>query len=398
MYAFRKPFSAAQYSGHELWGLDLKAALVISQIIGYTLSKYIGIKVCSEATPARRTVLLVTLILIAEAALILFGLVPWRWQFAVMFLNGLPLGMVWGLVVSYLEGRRTSELLLAGLSCSFIVSSGAVKSVGSKLLTTYQVPEAWMPALTGAIFLVPYLISVWLLKQIPQPSEADIAARVEREPMSHRERLAFVKQFLPGLILLFSFYFFLTAYRDLRDNYAAEIFVQLGYAKTPEIFALTELPAAFGVMIALAALNLIKDNRWGLLGAYGIMVTGCLLLGVATLLYDHGVINGVTWMILVGLGAYLAYVPYGSVLFDRLIAATHVVGTAVFAIYVADALGYTGSIGVLLFKNYSQRTVAWFDFMRSFSYLMCLLGVVCLSSSALYFWFRHGTPQGSDAE
>ena len=44
-----------------------------------------------------------------------------------MFFNGLPLGMIGGLVVRYLEGRRASELLLAALSCSFIVASGAVK-------------------------------------------------------------------------------------------------------------------------------------------------------------------------------------------------------------------------------------------------------------------------------
>ena len=231
MYAFRKPFSAAEYSGHQLWGLDLKAALVISQIIGYTLSKYIGIKVCSEATPARRATLLVALIIAAEAALVLFGFVPWQWQFAMMFLNGLPLGMVWGLVVSYLEGRRTSELLLAGLSCSFIVSSGAVKTIGSGLLK-YDVPEAWMPAATGAIFLLPFFLSVWLLKQVPQPSQADIDARVEREPMNHANRLAFVKHFLPGLVLLFTFYFFLTAYRDLRDNYAAEILFSSATARS----------------------------------------------------------------------------------------------------------------------------------------------------------------------
>ncbi|OHB79959.1 MAG: hypothetical protein A2W31_14570 [Planctomycetes bacterium RBG_16_64_10] len=390
MYAFRRPFGAAEYRGYELGGLDLKSALVISQVIGYTLSKYLGIKVCSEATPQRRVVLLVTLILAAEAALVLFGLVPPRWWVVAMFLNGLPLGMIWGLVVSYLEGRRTSELLLAGLSCSFIVSSGAAKAVGRSLLTDYQVSEAWMPASVGAIFLLPYMVSVWLLRQVPEPTAEDTAARVERAPMDHRDRSAFIRHFLPGLVLLFAFYFFLTAFRDLRDNFSAEIFVQLGYGEEPRVFVQTELPVAFGVMAALAALNLIRDNRWGLVGTYAIMVSGCLLLGGATLLYDRALISGVTWMVLVGLGAYLAYVPYGSVLFDRLIASTQVAGTAVFAIYVADALGYTGSVGVLLYKNSAHRTIGWLDFMRGFSYLMCVLGVACLGLSLLYFWARHG--------
>ncbi|MAZ65185.1 MAG: hypothetical protein CMG51_02520, partial [Candidatus Marinimicrobia bacterium] len=50
MYAFRKPFSAASYEGLQFLNtsFDLKTVLVTSQIIGYALSKMIGIKVVSE--------------------------------------------------------------------------------------------------------------------------------------------------------------------------------------------------------------------------------------------------------------------------------------------------------------------------------------------------------------
>ena len=128
MYAFRKPFAV---SGNEdatsgLWHLKWKTLFVISQIVGYTLSKYLGIKVCSEIKRSQRAAALVLLIVWAEAALVLFALVPPVWKAAALFLNGLPLGMIWGMVVGYLEVRCTSELLLAGLSCSFIVSSGMV--------------------------------------------------------------------------------------------------------------------------------------------------------------------------------------------------------------------------------------------------------------------------------
>ena len=55
MYAFRKPFSAAKFEGLTFFSteVELKSALVISQIIGYALSKYIGIKVCSEVARGR---------------------------------------------------------------------------------------------------------------------------------------------------------------------------------------------------------------------------------------------------------------------------------------------------------------------------------------------------------
>jgi len=56
MYAFRKPFTAATYTDIADWqfAIDFKIALVIAQLLGYALSKFIGVKVVSEMSPARR--------------------------------------------------------------------------------------------------------------------------------------------------------------------------------------------------------------------------------------------------------------------------------------------------------------------------------------------------------
>ena len=100
MYAFRKPFTAATFDVVPGWhfALDYKIALVIAQAVGYALSKLIGVKVISEIEPARRSAAIVGLIGAAWLALIAFALVPAPWNIAALFLNGLPLGMIWGLV------------------------------------------------------------------------------------------------------------------------------------------------------------------------------------------------------------------------------------------------------------------------------------------------------------
>ena len=333
---------------------------------------------------------LIALVGFAEIALLFFAILPNSLKVVAMFFNGLPLGMIWGLVVLYLEGRRTSELLLAGLSCSFIVSSGAVKSVGLTLMQSLQVSPFWMPFATGLLFFPLFLLSVWLLNQLPQPDVLDVEQRVLRKTMMRQDRLSFFRQFAPGLIMLLIAYFFLTAYRDFRDNFAAEVFTQLGYGKEQTaIFARSETWVAFGVMAALAGLNTIKNNRWGLIGAFGIMALGTLLLATSTLLLDAGRIGGLSWMILTGTGAYLAYVPYGSVLFDRLIASTRAVGTAVFAINLADSVGYAGSISIMLFKDVTLTRLGRLDFLRQFSYAMALLGTILLITSCAYFLLSH---------
>ncbi len=115
MYAFRKPFVACKYECLTLWGTDYKTVLVTAQVIGYTLSKFFGIKIIAELHPQRRITGIVLLIAIAEAALFGFALTPPPYGFIFLFANGLPLGMVFGIVLAFLEGRRVTELLTAGL-------------------------------------------------------------------------------------------------------------------------------------------------------------------------------------------------------------------------------------------------------------------------------------------
>jgi membrane protein YdbS with pleckstrin-like domain len=72
--------------------------------------------------------------------------------------------MVFGLVLGFLEGRRLTEALSAGLCASFIVADGVVKSVGSQLLVL-GVSEFWMPVATGAVFALPLVVFVWMLSK-----------------------------------------------------------------------------------------------------------------------------------------------------------------------------------------------------------------------------------------
>jgi hypothetical protein len=129
------------------------------------------------------------------------------------------------------------------------------------------------------------------------------------------------------------------------------------------------------------------------------MTGGVLVLAASTWAFRQGHLSGFWWMTLVGLGAYLAYVPFGSVLFDRLIASTHVIGTAVFAIYVLDAVGYTGSATVQIYRDVFYRggslaTASRLQFFVDFTYLMAAVGTVLLVGSCTYFLIKQ-RPQRS---
>ncbi|WP_437205961.1 DUF5690 family protein [Planctomicrobium sp. SH664] len=383
MCAFRRPFMVLEFKAQTLGSspIELKTALIISQILGYGVSKYLGISFCSQISRQRMWLMLVILIGLAELGLILFATLPGNWMLVAMFVNGLPLGMIWGLMVRYLEGRQLSDVMLAVLSCSFILGSGVVKDVGRWLMRDMGVSDLWMPAAAGLCFLPPFLLAILFLHRLPQPDQQDQELRHARVPMSSRDRKTFFWKYALTLIPLLAFYFLLTAFRDFRDLYAVEIVKELGYGEVPAVLTRIELPIAILVTVVLGALTLIRNNQRALWAIYAVMFSGMLTIGAATLLQHSQMINGMTWMVMMGMGAYLGYVPYNAVLFERFMASTRATGNAVFGIYLADALGYTGSIGLQLLKDINFSGSSRLQFFESFAIVMSVGGSLCLLGS-----------------
>jgi hypothetical protein len=399
MYAFRKPFTVATFSDLAFWGVDYKIWLITAQVIGYTCSKFLGIKFVSEMSGQRRATSILILIGMAAASLMLFALVPPPYNIPLLFLNGLPLGMVWGLVFSFLEGRKLTEILGAGLSVSFIFSSGFVKTVGAWVMLDLGVSNFWMPFVTGMLFVLPLLFFVWMLQQLPPPSEEDERLRTRRKPMNKAERREFIRLFAPGIFLLVLAYTFLTAFRDFRDNFAREIWISLGYGEDIAIYTETEVPIALAVLLIMGLLMLIRSNSKALMTYHLLIAFGFLLVGASTFAFEQQWLSPPLWMTLVGLGLYLGYVPFNSILFDRLLAAFRYAGTAGFLIYVADSFGYLGSVGVLFYKNFGQGELSWLRFFIVSGYVMTFVGSSLMLLSMVYFRQRMGLwHKGSLAE
>jgi hypothetical protein len=387
MYAFRKPFSVAIFSSVPGWhfALDYKIALVLAQVLGYAVSKMIGVKLIAEITPHKRAAAIIVLISLSWLALILFAVVPAPWNVAAMFLNGLPLGLIWGLVFGFMEGRRTSEVLGAILCASFIVSSGAVKSVGKLLMEGWHISAFWMPAAAGALFFPLLGVSVWALSQLPPPSPRDEAERVRRAPMDGAARARFLGRYGLGIALLVLAYVLITAIRDFRDNFAAEIWTALGFGHAAAIFTASELPVAVLSLTVLGVIIVVRDNVKALLVIHGVVFAGLLLLGLSTFAFQAGLLSPLAWMILSGAGLYMAYVPFNAMLFDRLIAASGTAGTAGFLIYVADASGYLGSCALLVWRNFGLVQLDWLQVFTASAYGASVMGMILVGLSAIYF-------------
>ncbi|ARK09251.1 DUF5690 family protein [Fibrella sp. ES10-3-2-2] len=371
MYAFRKGITAVSFEGMAYAGISYKSWLVIAQVFGYALSKRIGIKVVSEMAPARRALNILGFVTVALLALLGFALVPAPWNIIFLFLNGLPLGMVYGTVLGFLEGRRQTDALVAGLTASFIFASGFVKTVALTIRRDWGVSEYWLPFATGLLFVLPMLLALYALSLLPPPTAEDRALRTARQPMDSDERKAFLRTFAAGLIPFVLSYVLLTAFRDFRDNFGPEIIKSLGITD-PAVFAQTETIVALCILVMMGSIQFVRDNTRAFQLINVVMIASVAMIGVSTWLFQQGRLSPGIWYTLMGVGLYGAYVPCNGLFFERFVASFRYVSTVGFIVTLADFYGYLGSVGVLLYKNFGQSNVSYLDFFIYGAYALSI--------------------------
>lgn len=396
MYGFRKPFTVAEYDGTMVGTIDFKTIVVSVQVLGYMLSKFIGIKIISEMPPKRRAIALIGLVLSAEAALALFGMMPRPWNAAALFLNGLCLGMVFGLVLGFLEGRRLTEALVAGLCTSFILADGVTKSVGSWLLTS-GVSEDWMPFTAGLIFLLPLCLCVTMLTKIPSPSEQDVVARSARNAMSAHDRWSLFSRYALGLSLLVGIYLLITIIRSIRADFATELWGDLGQEAVPSTFTRSEMWVAFGLLFVNGLSIFVRNNRLAFFLSLGICALGFVILAVALIGQQTQSIGAFQFMVLVGFGLYLPYVAIHTTVFERLLAMTRERGNLGFLMYLADAFGYLGYVVIMFSRNLIVGRENFLEFFTSVCWTALAASLLALFVASIYFANHGRAPATSSA-
>lgn len=385
MYGIRKPYTADAYTGLTQFGISYKVVLVTTQVIGYMLSKFIGIRFIAEVDRTKRKRYILQLIGAGWLSLLLFAIVPFEYKFICMFLNGLPLGMIWGLVFSYLEGRKMTDFLGSFLSITFIFSSGLSKTVGSLVLKIPGLNEFWMPFLAGAIFIIPLLFFSYLLDHSPPPNEVDKSHRTERKSMNKAERKEFLSEFgwliAPAVIT----YALLTIIRDFSEDFSADLWRETGQLGNAFIFTQSSLITSILVIGTLSLFYKIQHNFKAFVGLHILVIAGFLISIGSTLLYSAHLINIFTWMVAATTGLYMGYVAKNCLYYERMIASFRIKGNVGFVMYIADAFGYLGTVLVLLLKEFTTLNMQWESFFKWVFYIASSLGIILIILTLIGF-------------
>lgn len=389
MYAYRKPVTAATFDGITAFGISFKSALVVAQVLGYMTSKFIGIRFIAELDKTKRSRHILILIGSAHLSLLLLALVPAPYNVLFLFTNGMSLGLIWGLVFSYIEGRKFTDFVALVLSNNFVFSSGVVKTIGRIFIEQWKVPELYMPFAVGLIFFPLLLLATWMLERIPAPSDEEENGKGKRSPLNAQERAALIKQFFIGLTAIIIINLVCTILRDLKDNYAVEMIRSVKPQFNPGIFARMETIAAFAVFVLLLLLTIFKSHFRSIFAHHVAIFLGFTLVITAGYLIRYNIVDPVPALILSTVGLYVCYDTLQCLFLDRFISAFKVKGNIGFFFYLMDSIGYLGSCFIIMGKEVFTPELNWLPFFIKASYVMGSVGLVCIFISAFYFYKKY---------
>ncbi len=387
VYALRKPFTAAAFEGLEAFGMDYKVVATITQILGYLIAKFIGIKLISELKKEHRLRFIIISVIVAEASLILFATLPTPYNVFAMFFNGLSLGCMWGVIFSFIEGRRTTDILASLLGISIVISSGVAKSLGLFTMQTLHISEFWMPAFIGA-FALPLLATLgYIMNRLPQPTAEDIATKSQRVPLNGQQRRALFINFMPVLILLLVANLMLVILRDIKEDFLVNIIDMKGHSSW--LFAQVDSIVTLIILALFGVMGFIKSNIKVLVILLSMVVAGTATLSFVSFNYDALQLNTITWLFIQSLSLYIAYLCFQSIFFDRFIACFRIKGNVGFFIVTIDFIGYTGTVLVLMFKEFFHADINWLEFYNRASGYVGIICTVAFTCSIIYLVQRH---------
>ena len=117
VFAFRKPFSVATFDGESVGLLSYQTSLIVSQVIGYMISKFIGIRFISAMNRQARWKNVLFFVGSSWLSLFAFAILPPLFGLLCFMINGFMLGFMWGVIFSYAEGRRSTDFIGSVARC-----------------------------------------------------------------------------------------------------------------------------------------------------------------------------------------------------------------------------------------------------------------------------------------
>lgn len=273
-----------------------------------------------------------------------------------VFLAGVPSAWIYGGLMAYFEGRRSTELLLAVFTTTLIFAGGTSRGVAQHLLDMGVEPTG-MPALL-ACGVLPVIIYMYKrLDALPGPSQEDLQSRGKRSASTVAQNFVFARHFAPGIITFIVAYALIFAMRQFRDLFARDLLTAAfgGAPPSPSTLFLGDVGGAALAFALLVHFSRIENNASALQTMVRASCVLTALLGLAALGLRNGFLGPLGWHFWTGVSIYGIFGCCSPAFWDRLMGASGESITCTFLVFFADMVGFIGQLSLLIWKIFGAE-------------------------------------------
>lgn len=294
---------------------------------------------------------------------------------------------MWGVIFSFIEGRKITDMLASLLGVSIVFSSGLAKSFGLFVINDLQIDAFWMPALIGAVALPLLIFMGYMLKRLPHPTAEDIQLRNERVILDHKGRVALFRKYAPILSLLFIGNFLLLVLRDIKEDFLVNILDMSGQSSW--LFAQVDTVVTLIILGIFGLFVFFRSNIKALMCLMFLVIAGCLTMTYVSANYETLDLSPIVWLFVESLSLYIAYLTFQTIFFDRFIACFKIKGNVGFFIAIIDFIGYVGTVSLLSIKEMLRIDLEWFALFNKMAMTVGILGTVLFSVAGILIYRRY---------
>ena len=166
---------------------------------------------------------------------------------------------MWGVIFSFLEGRKLSGILASIMGLSIAFSSGLAKSVGLFLIQDLGVDPFWMPATIGAVAFILLIILGFVLNALPEPTAEDIACCTKRVPMDASQRKKIFSSFAAVLTMLFVANLFITVMQDIKEDFLVKLVDTTRFSSW--VFSGIDSTVTIIILLMFLQISMIREHQ-----------------------------------------------------------------------------------------------------------------------------------------
>lgn len=350
---------------------NTKNALVISQSMSYIAGYIIGYFWLSKINKKNTFKYFILTIFGSFVPLLLFVTQLPVFQIIGTFISGVCITNIWGFIVFYVEGRHASSIIIMIIYMLLIIGGGFAKSVGAILLDN-DINENLMVVYCGIIGLVGCIGFAILLNNTPERNEEEEKSKTIKKTGDDIITIQneFINKYKIGLLANSIVYGFISGYRKYRDYYSLELWIELmGHNFNAGIYSYSDIIISIAVTLIYCLIIYIKSDITSFFVLLVIMIIGSFIIAISTLTYSYYEYESFIWIVLTGVGVYMAYVPPGVLLYDKLISATKTEISIVPIIFLSELIAQIVTLLIILIKSNIYTLYSYVSYFVYISYM-----------------------------